>query len=365
MSFPVRLRGPRGQATVEASPDRSLPAFLEEIAEAVGVEGGGRAVELRSGYPPSALTLPSDPSATVAVLGLRKGDVLTVTQAAQPRPHPDTPSAQPPAAPPAAQPSAVPPSVAGSAAGGGGLTEEALAAAIASAAAAPAPAQPAAAGTEGEAWAKAPAGDQGLVVRRVIPSDNSCLFHAVGYVVERSHTATQRLREVTAKAVAADPAKYSAAFLGKEPTEYMRWIQLPQSWGGAIELSILAEHYRVEIAAFDVQTCRVDTYGTGMGYSDRVMVLYDGLHYDSLVLTPGEDLPEDFDITRFSLAEEAALAQVQSAAQEVTNKANKKRQFTDTAKFTLRCVICQEGLIGEKEAVAHAKKTGHQSFAEY
>ena len=41
------------------------------------------------------------------------------------------------------------------------------------------------------------------------------------------------------------------------------------------------------------------------------------------------------------------------------------RQFTDTANFTLRCKDCQIGVKGEKEAVAHAKATGHANFGEY
>ena len=41
------------------------------------------------------------------------------------------------------------------------------------------------------------------------------------------------------------------------------------------------------------------------------------------------------------------------------------KKFTDTANFTLRCGVCNRGLTGEKEAVEHAKSTGHQNFQEY
>ncbi len=41
------------------------------------------------------------------------------------------------------------------------------------------------------------------------------------------------------------------------------------------------------------------------------------------------------------------------------------RQFTDTANFTLRCKDCQIGVKGEKEAIAHAKATGHANFGEF
>jgi hypothetical protein len=54
------------------------------------------------------------------------------------------------------------------------------------------------------------------------------------------------------------------------------WLQDPTKWGGAIELSILSQHLRREVAAFDIQTTRVDIYGQGAGYSERVMVIYDG-----------------------------------------------------------------------------------------
>lgn len=47
--------------------------------------------------------------------------------------------------------------------------------------------------------------DGSCVVRRIIPSDNSCLFTAVGYVMEHDRTKAQELRKVIADTVAADP----------------------------------------------------------------------------------------------------------------------------------------------------------------
>ncbi len=41
-------------------------------------------------------------------------------------------------------------------------------------------------------------------------------------------------------AVQGDPLTYNAGFLGREPEEYCKWITLPSSWGGGIELSILS-----------------------------------------------------------------------------------------------------------------------------
>jgi hypothetical protein len=77
----------------------------------------------------------------------------------------------------------------------------------------------------------------------------------------------------------ADPALYTEEFLGRTNRDYCAWILKPEAWGGAIELSIFAEHYRTEICALDIQTLRKDLYGQGAGYKQRVLLVYDGLHY--------------------------------------------------------------------------------------
>lgn len=46
-------------------------------------------------------------------------------------------------------------------------------------------------------------------------------------------------------------------------------------------------------------------------------------------------------------------------------QAHEAKQYTDTGNFTLQCGICKLGVKGEKEALKHAKETGHQSFQEY
>lgn len=83
-------------------------------------------------------------------------------------------------------------------------------------------------------------GDGSCVVRRVIESDNSCLFNAVGYGARGSRHLAAEFRLACADAVQADPARWSEAVLEKPPAEYCAWIRDPRHWGGAIELSILA-----------------------------------------------------------------------------------------------------------------------------
>ncbi|KAH9803653.1 hypothetical protein KPL71_001862 [Citrus sinensis] len=64
---------------------------------------------------------------------------------------------------------------------------------------------------------------------------------------------------------------------------------------GAIELSILAAYYGREIVAYDIQTTRCDFYGQEKKYSERVMLIYDELHYDALAISAFEGAPVEFD----------------------------------------------------------------------
>lgn len=79
------------------------------------------------------------------------------------------------------------------------------------------------------------------VVRRAIESDNSCLFNAVAYNLERTRSAARRLRQVVKNQVQADPLTFNDGMLGKENHAYQEWIMNMDNWGGPIELIILAK----------------------------------------------------------------------------------------------------------------------------
>ncbi|EFJ40472.1 hypothetical protein VOLCADRAFT_84470 [Volvox carteri f. nagariensis] len=181
--------------------------------------------------------------------------------------------------------------------------------------------------------------------------------------MERSRSRADELRKVVARVVANDPITFNDGFLGKDVREYCEWVLRKDKWGGAIELFILSQYYGKEIAAFDIQTKRCDVYGQDKGYSDRALLIYDGLHYDALAVAAFDAAPEELDVTMFSRGGREGAAIMQAAEKLVPTHA--VRQFTDTANFTLRCGVCQIGLKGEKEAVEHAKATGHTNFAEY
>lgn len=127
----------------------------------------------------------------------------------------------------------------------------------------------------------------------------------------------------------------------------------PHSWGGAIELSILCDQYRVEIDVIDIENSRTEKFGER--HPQRILLIYDGIHYDPLYETL--DPPR----TIFPSTDNMILAK----ALDLAEQEKEKRQYTNTKKFTLKCLACGTGLVGEVEAGAHATSTGHINFGEY
>lgn len=54
--------------------------------------------------------------------------------------------------------------------------------------------------------------------------------------------------------------------------KYIATILKPSTWGGAIELGILAKHFNTEIASIDVETGRIDQFSPPAGGSGYRLV---------------------------------------------------------------------------------------------
>ncbi|CAD7703064.1 unnamed protein product [Ostreobium quekettii] len=357
MTITLRCRGPTGQ-TVKfdgLDPSMSVAAFQDLLAKDTGVEPDAQ--EVLVGFPPKLVQLPADPwNTAISTLGIEHGETIVVRKNEFLR--------------------AVDSSVHRSA-----MVEQAdttddeelaraLALSMEDSAAVPGPSLAAehddvvrGAGSSKQVSSVALA-DGTHIVRRVVDADNSCLFTSVAYVVEQNRLKGYDLRQIIAAAVAEDPTTYNEGVLGKTTSEYQKWILNPERWGGQIELAILSAYYRTQIAAFDIRTMRCDVYGQEEGYQDLVMVVYDGLHYDALAVAHSEHADEELDITKFNPTTPTGNM-IMQGAKTLVSKLNAASQFTDTAHFKLRCGQCFTGLRGEKDAVEHAKATGHKNFSEY
>ncbi|KAG4305378.1 hypothetical protein PORY_000934 [Pneumocystis oryctolagi] len=197
------------------------------------------------------------------------------------------------------------------------------------------------------------------IVLRVMENDNSCLFRAVGYLIMGKIDTANELRSLVAQTIQNDPITYSDVVLGRSRDEYCKWINKTNSWGGAIEISILADHFDIEICSIDVATGRTDRFGEGRPMCG--FIVYSGIHYDAIALTPRSGASPDFDTTIFSVED----LDVKNAIFKLTDYLRKIHYYTDTANFLLKCKDCQTSLRGKKDALEHVKITGHANFDEY
>lgn len=201
----------------------------------------------------------------------------------------------------------------------------------------------------------------GTVVMRVMPDDNSCMFRALGSAVLTGELdSMDELRSLVAQGIQNNPELYNEATLEKTPDEYCKWITNPNSWGGGIELSILSQHFDIEIASVNVQDLRVDRFNEGQ--ARRVILVYSGIHYDTIAFVPRGVSPLDSenDTKLFDAQDDVIL----EAARQLCGELKKQHYFTDTHKFSIKCNTCGWTGAGQQAAQQHNSESGHVDFAE-
>jgi ubiquitin thioesterase OTU1 len=200
-----------------------------------------------------------------------------------------------------------------------------------------------------------------IMIRRVIPADNSCLFNAVAYAVEnQSRSYANYLREIVASYIASDPELYNEAVLEMSNKDYQEWILDDTNWGGAIETEILSRYYGIEICTVDTQSSTPTIFGSDKGYDKRIYILYDVAHYDVIVRNISEDMDEDMDITIFDSRDKYAYEGALLFAKEINSNA----MNIEPEHFDLQCKSCSQKVLGKTEAKGHYEQTGHFKFNE-
>lgn len=330
---PIRLRHPKGVTTLQIDLDNALVQDLQqEIFGASQISPSQQ--ELRSGYPPRSLTI--IPELPLSSLGLKPGDQVIVNQnvSSSARAPPSPPKANPVSSQSAQAPLSQPNS------------------------------NRLASSSSGPDYVDTP---NGVLVHRIVPDDNSCLFSSIALIFEQDARKAQKIRQVVADGIRADMETYNEAILGLSRDAYIATILKPSTWGGAIELGILAKHYGTEIASIDVETGRVDRFESPLEAStgNRCVVIYSGIHYDAASLAPMADAPPEWHQTVFPIISADEDDPILSAAKQLATILRGKKAYTNTSTFDLKCEDCGKGLKGEKDARMHAQETGHVRFGEY
>lgn len=332
----IRVQGPSGPSTIILDDSASIQDLRDQITQKTGLV----TFDVKHGWPPKPLELdnyPSDQKITETGTRLDGASLIVAQKEGAARPGNDDAVSQP-------------------------------ATSTSSTSTRPAPLQPpppkAAQDNADDPPEIASRDHAGTFVLRVMPDDNSCLFRAVGAAVMGDMDTMVELRSIVATIIQSNPTEYTAAILGKKPDEYCTWIQNEDSWGGAIELKILSEYFNIEICSIDVQTLNLFQFNEGA--PTRCIVVYSGIHYDVLALSPSEPPytranPLMHGDTKIF---EAVDPIVLDKAKELCRVLQGKHYYTDTSGFTVRCNTCGGTFTGERGATKHASETGHYDFGE-
>jgi ubiquitin thioesterase OTU1 len=342
----IGLRGAFGQSTVNLSDDATVGDLASKISELSSLP----AFDLKAGFPPKALDLTQfDVSLKLSDTGLKLNGERIQVDARNVEQNPSKPLA-------GTTPSSARPLPTESAARSSPTKSTSH---QTTAPTKPLPLKKKPNKVEADPPAL-PLSDGSFLVHRVMPDDNSCLFRALGKCLLGSDVDGMiELRSTVAQGIQADTDRFNAIVLEKEPDDYCRWIQNPNSWGGAVEITILSEAFGIEVCAVNLEDCSVQRFNEGQAM--RVFLVYSGIHWDALASNAvGKWGPPDIDVTQF----DANDVEIEQKAVEIGEVLSAAGYYTNTTSFAIKCNICGWVGKGEKGAVEHAGTTGHQDFGE-
>jgi ubiquitin thioesterase OTU1 len=202
-----------------------------------------------------------------------------------------------------------------------------------------------------------------------VPSDNSCLFHSISFLMNEGkfdRSNASQLRAKAAEIIKSNTITFSDAVLGVPQREYIEKLLNSMSWGGGIELAAFAIHFGVQFHVVDVVSCHINSFGEKG--TKKAYLIFDGSHYDPLgfshhygevesfqtILKPGE-------VRTFWPVDDSAIAKEVVSLAKLFQSAG---QYTSRAMSDFVCQICKGIFHGEAGVNEHAMKTGHNDFAQ-
>ena len=199
---------------------------------------------------------------------------------------------------------------------------------------------------------------------REIDSDNSCLFNSIGYLQDKNsfnESTSQNLRNIISNYIKQNSEKYNDSFLNMKNEEYQSFITNKNNWGGAIEIQILSNILQIEICTFDIENLQTLFFGENENYDEIIFLMYNGIHYNALVLLPEDCEDFDFDITKFPIYMKKILT---DKFFEIIKKMNSENQFINVNNMAIICDECKDIFPDQQGAILHQQNYGHCNFSQ-
>ena len=199
-----------------------------------------------------------------------------------------------------------------------------------------------------------------IPIRRYVDADNSCLFSSIAYLIDPKNfnmTSSYKYRYMIAEYLMNN--KLDDVILDKPQNIYIEEIQDIKKWGGAIELRLFSDIFKIKIGSIDVMTNRIDIYGETKPYDKIIYTIYNGVHYDPLVMNFSADSSKESDITKFDSMDDNILINFRKYA-EIFQKSG---DFVDISSImSFECEICNKQFQSQDDISQHAQNTNHWEF---
>lgn len=194
-------------------------------------------------------------------------------------------------------------------------------------------------------------------IRREVDADNSCLFSSIAYLIDHANfneQASLRFRQIIIDYLNED--KFDSTLLDQPKEQYIEFIVNPKNWGGALEVKMFSEIFQKQIVCIDVKTNRADIYGEDKHFTQRIYLLYNGVHYDPLVMNYDVGADPSTDITIFDSYDTETFELMKCLLLEYKTRG----EYIEF--YSLECIDCSIKFLNDNDAVEHSINQNHWNF---
>jgi ubiquitin thioesterase OTU1 len=194
-------------------------------------------------------------------------------------------------------------------------------------------------------------------MRREVDADNSCLFSSIAYLIDRENfgeSSSLKFRNIIVEYLLDN--EFDSNLLDQPKPQYIDFIQDIKNWGGALEVKMFSEIFHIQIVCIDVKTNRADIYGEDKNYDRRIYLLYNGIHYDPLVMNFDITSEPFTDITIFDSDNNEVFELMKCLLLEYKNNG----EFVEFN--SMQCNDCNEKFKNENDALDHSLNYHHWNF---
>ena len=199
-------------------------------------------------------------------------------------------------------------------------------------------------------------------IQRYVNSDNSCLFSSISYLIDKSNF--NENSSIIYRFEICDYIKNNdhlkEELLGMSREEYIEKISDPNTWGGGIELKIFSEIFKIKIASIDIESTRIDIFGEDKNYRNIIFLVYNGYHYDPLVMNDKDDM--DSDQTIFDENDYNIIIKFKNYIEILKDRGN----YIDLKNLhNFKCENCNTIFKNENNLYLHCQENNHWNIIKY